>query len=543
MYTGLDELDDVCNGAQLGVLDVLVALRPLRLSRVLLRSARGAQPMDPPRVWPGEALYRRLMIKMAAPLITVRFLGAAQGLDVALGLVVTYLFEDLAALVAARHADPLGMLSTVLPLACQAAEKLAVTQQVAPVLEVLCQRLEGDRTPVGEAMVSLCRRLCETLAPNHPLALAADLGLGLLAPARRVFPAGHAPPVARPGRQCSEPARLRLARLHERVVAEAEAESGLAPELAAGAPPAVAAVFESASQSAGEAGLPVEDYRARYLVVHPFASVPGWPRPALAFFSGSDHGCHQAELRGDWIHLRLAREEGGVRVLTQFDLASGTQLLGGVTPMEPLAAALDRSGGAYDVALVSYDRRRVRVWHQAGDLDPTGGVDRVESELLPADRVEEARAALQATLTRHPWCAAAHVHLGLIAKRAGDLDEARACFQRALGVQPQDWSARVRLGVLAKQAGDLEEAARWLVEALHLNRTDQAGGLTLASVALSRAASGESAMLPVWDYVMGGLGAHDPSPDWHAMLESARGIDPRYAVPIPVTEPDVGFAV
>lgn len=544
MYRGLDMLDDVCNAPPGGDIDGMHVLRALRTSRLLLRTARGAQPMDPPRVWPEEALYRRLMVKMAAPLITVRFWRQTPNVDIALGLCVAYLFDDLAALVAARRGAALAYLTRTLPLLCQAAEKLAVTHQAAAVLELLSGRLVGDETTVRVALVDLCRELCAKLAPNHPLALAADLALGRIAPEQRVFPAGHAPPPAKPGRECSGAAQDRLARVVARVGAEAEAEAALAPALAAAAPPAVDGIFGSASESAAEAGLPVDEYRGRYLVVHPFPELEGWPRPVIAFYSGSDHGVHQAELKGGWIHVQGAREDSGLRVLTGFPRAEGTNLLGGTSPPEPLAAALDASGGAYDVALVSYDRQRVRVWHQAGDFDPSGNVQRVEAELLPAERIDEAREALQATLARHPWCSAAHVHLGLIAKRAGDLDEAQACFERALAVQPHDYSARARLGVLAKQAGDLEGATRWLDEALRVNPTDEATALTLASVALSRAASGEGVLKAVWDYVMAGLGAFDPaSPDWLAVLDAGRGIDPRYAQHVPTLEPDAGYAV
>lgn len=541
---GLETLEDALESHTVGLADIVLALRVLRLSRILLRTQPGTEPNHPVRAWPGSTLYARLMIRMGSILLSLSQFRPHPTSDEALGLAWVYLVEDLSELVRSSRTDALLALGPVLTQACRASQDLLPNHLSGEVFSLLAERAEGGSKQLRATLAKVYRDLCSALKPNHPLALRADAALPLLQGDGGFFPPGHKPPPSQPGRECGGEAVTRIRGLLEKLDREAALEQTFLEALSKASIPQVDAYFQALQDRAKDMQIPPESVLDQHLVALALPSLPGWPRPVLAFFSGSDQDSHRTEFRERVLSVSLRRDQEKARVQAEFPLAGITILQAESFDPKPLAQELNRSGGAYDVALVSLSRKTAQLWHQTGNLDPTGGIYEVEYNLLGQGDVEGAKRALAKTLERHPWNSLARIHLGLIAKRSGDLAQAKRCFQEALQAQPHDWLPRTRLGVLAKQDDQVSEALRWLYEAYRLNPTDESTALTFASLALQEAASGDSSKLPLYEYVMAGFSSWDPAnPGFRAVLQNAEAIHSAYAVGIPTTEPDRGFAV
>ncbi|MFZ5952532.1 MAG: tetratricopeptide repeat protein, partial [Candidatus Rifleibacteriota bacterium] len=249
----------------------------------------------------------------------------------------------------------------------------------------------------------------------------------------------------------------------------------------------------------------------RYLLIMILPDLPDYPRPVVAFFALDDSGNHHEELKGGWVNIYL-KSPGydRVQVNPDFPVFPTTEVLS--IPLKEagrLTDALHRSGGAYDVALIDPGRKGARIWHQVGDLDPTGNIYRVVRELLPENLNDEAARCLDDAVSDQPWLSVGWVHKGLMAKRAGDMAGARKAFEKAIEVQPHDPVAITRLGVLDKNENRMESSEELLLKSLRILPVQPSAICTLGAGMLGRLADGDSKALPVWDYYIGGLHAYN----------------------------------
>jgi Flp pilus assembly protein TadD len=81
-------------------------------------------------------------------------------------------------------------------------------------------------------------------------------------------------------------------------------------------------------------------------------------------------------------------------------------------------------------------------------------------ELVRANRVAEAEAALRAAAAAHPRASGPLTNLGILYARSQRKAEARVAFERALALNPRNAVAHNWAGVLAREAGDLAQAER-----------------------------------------------------------------------------------
>lgn len=91
-----------------------------------------------------------------------------------------------------------------------------------------------------------------------------------------------------------------------------------------------------------------------------------------------------------------------------------------------------------------------------------------------ASRFEQAAAAFQQILDRHPDCGEALNNLGLALDAVGRRDEALTCFERAVAANPQNADFRINFSYALLAAGRREEAAAQCAEALLNDPTDAA---------------------------------------------------------------------
>lgn len=547
MYRGLDALDDILNSLEgVSLADVLLALGALRWARVLLKTTYAPDGSAEARDWPGEPLYQRLAVKMGPILISVDHLRVPQKIEEGLALIFAGLLEDLCLVIERRQAEPIRLLGVTICQLTRCFPKSRLTFRGADLLPPLADRVARQGGEVQAGFVALCREFCGIQPQNHPLAVEAHRALLDLAPDQTVFPRDLRPRGASTPNPTHEPALQRLDRLIKEVCQREESERLLAEALATADLGPVTAVREAAIQAGRESGLPSEMALARQLVAMVLPEPAGYPRPVVAFFTFGGAGGHHEELKGGWIQVLLKPLDGNrLQVVPDFPFHPSTSLLS--IPLDQagtsaLEAALHRSGGTYDVALVDPGRTGARIWHQVGDLDPSGTLFRVEEELLRADRPDEADRCLDEALARFPWLSRAWVHKGLIAKRAGKMADARQAFTRALEVQPHDPNALTRLGVLDKNENAIPRAEEILRRSLKILPTEPSAIVTVASLALGRLAGGESGALPLWDYYVAGLHAiRGDSRDFQEIAEVGDNLDrglARKARTIPV---DWGF--
>lgn len=165
--------------------------------------------------------------------------------------------------------------------------------------------------------------------------------------------------------------------------------------------------MSAAKTSYKENNMDPEVFLFRNLVALIFPSLADYSRPVVAFFALGNAGGHHEEMKGGWVSVLLKGLDGNrVQAVPDFPIFPSTSFLS--IPLNEkdtvaLRDALDRSGGAYDVALVDPGRTGVRIWHQVGDLDPSGNLFQVERDLLPAENFQGAEQCLDKALSRHPW--------------------------------------------------------------------------------------------------------------------------------------------
>jgi hypothetical protein len=548
MYDGLDALDDVLNSLEgVKIADILLALAVLRWSRVLLKTTFPAMESDEARFWPGQELYLRLCVKMGPILISIDHLRNKTGIEEGLAMTFVYLCEDLCLLLRRRHAEPVRLLGDLIPQVAKILPKQLVTHQAATLIESWSEMVARRGGALAEAFVAVCREICRTMPQNHPLALAAHTALESLAPAQTVFPRGYQPRMGGSSTTPSSPgATQRLERLLAETARENEEERLLAQALVTVNLGPVDDILAAATASYREHKMDPKLFLFRNLVVMIFPTLPEFSRPVVAFFALGNPEGHHEEMKGGWVPLLLKRlDDNSVQVIPDFLVFPSTALLSiplNETEATALQDALDRSGGAYDVVLVDPGRKGARIWHQTGDLDPTGNLFQVEKSLLPAEKIPEAQSCLDRALSRHPWLSRALLQKGLIAKRAGDLQTARQFFERAREVQPHDPHALTRIGVLDKGENRMDSSEKALLQALRILPTEPSAVVTLASMALGRVAGGETTALPLWDYYVAGLHAiQGAGPDFVEIATVGDSLDPALSLISRITPVDSVF--
>ena len=70
----------------------------------------------------------------------------------------------------------------------------------------------------------------------------------------------------------------------------------------------------------------------------------------------------------------------------------------------------------------------------------------------------QAKAHLRRAIALDPKLAEAHLQLGILAQKAGELTESVAALQRAVELAPELASARYRLGLVYQKLGEKEKA-------------------------------------------------------------------------------------
>ncbi|MBF0501901.1 MAG: hypothetical protein HQM09_17315 [Candidatus Riflebacteria bacterium] len=512
MYDGLDALDDVLNSLEnLTFVDVVLALAVVRWSRVLLKTTFSANEVGDARHWPGLELYRRLCVKMGPILISIDHLRDKTPIENALAMALVFLLEDLCMLAKCRHAEPIGSLGCLISYIAKISPKSQVSHRAVDLIRLLTSMVARQGGAIIESFVTACRDICHCMPQNHPLTLAAHTSIMSLAPKQAMFPASYSPRANTSSSPSFPQAVQRLERLITEISSQDEEERLFIKALSSTDLSPVDEILSATTSSHKENKLEPAAFLFRELVAMIFPVLPGIPRPVVAFFALGSPGGHHEEMKGGWVQIMLKKLDGNsIQTIPKFPVFPSTSLMS--VPLKgkdaiALGDALDRSGGAYDVVLVDPGRKGVRIWHQVGDLDPTGNLFRVEEKLLSEEKFEEADKYLDQALSRHPWMSRAWVRKGLIAKQGGDLKTARQAFERALEVQPHDPHSLTRLGVLEKGEDQMESSEMILRNALRILPTEPSAIVTLASLALSRIAGGENAALPTWDYYVAGLHA------------------------------------
>lgn len=547
MYDGLDALDDVLNSLdEIRIVDVILALAALRWSRVLLKTAFASDDHEDAREWPGRNLYQRLCVKMGPILISIDHLRNKAPLEEGLAMTVVYLLEDLCMLVQRRHEEALGFVGGLLPQVARISPKSQVTHQAVALIGPLTSMVARQGGAMVDGFVGTCREICRCMPQNHPLTVAAHGAIMTLAPQQALFPASYKPRINTSSSPSFPQAVQRLDRLIVELSARDEEEELFVKALSGADLSPIDTIRSAAVTSYRENKLDPDQFLFRNLVAMIFPVLGHLSRPVVAFFTLGHPGGHHEELKGGWVPLLLKRLDGnGLQAIPDFPIFPSTSLLS--IPLDEksasaLSEALDRSGGAYDVVLVDPGRKGARIWHQTGDLDPTGTLFRVERDLLPAEKYAEAERTLDQALSRHPWLSRAWVHKGLLAKRAGDLTSARQAFDRALEVQPHDPHALTRLGVLDKGETRMESSEKTLRQALRILPTESSAIVTLAALTLGRVAGGESAALPMWDYYVAGLhAARADGQDFREIAAVGDSLDPALSRIVRFTPVDTVF--
>ncbi len=550
VYNALDAIDDILGPLNdILLADVMMALGAIRWSRVLLKTGFATDKNGPARVWPLENIYMRLSIKMGPICISIDHLRIREGLEEVASLVFVHLFEDLAMLIESRHADPLPHLGTLIRMVFRVAPKAGVTHRAADLLQILATQARHQGGVLAYQFVQLCRNICEVQPRNHPLVVAADEAILAIEPEDRVFPADYQTPVSRPSaNKPYDPALHRLERLIAEVGRKQQTEQIFTAALAQLDLSVLDDTRIHAEKSAAENGLDPADFIERYVIAMILPDLPGYQRPVLAFFALGNSAGHHEEMKGGWCHVWLKpTAQNGLQIWPDFPVFPSTELLSLPLKAEDvplLKTALKRCGGAYDVALVDSTRKSARIWHQVGDLDPTGNLYMAEHDLLPAENTSEALRCLDEALATQPWLSGALLQKGLIAKRSGDKATARRLFEQALAVQPHDPNALTRMGVLEKNENQLDKCDELLLRSLRILPVQPSAMVTLGSNMLSRLASDDSSALPIWDYYIAGLHANMPDgSDYKEIAQVSEGLDPKLARNVRVLPVDPEFYI
>jgi thioredoxin-like negative regulator of GroEL len=118
-------------------------------------------------------------------------------------------------------------------------------------------------------------------------------------------------------------------------------------------------------------------------------------------------------------------------------------------------------------------------------------------ELLKADKVEEAQAALEAARALRPSDTKTLSLLGLVYFRTAEFDRARAIFVALVERQPADPSLRLNLGLVHLKLGEGDDAIKQLAEAVKLEpkQSRATGYLGLAYARAGRFAEARQAFL------------------------------------------------
>jgi tetratricopeptide (TPR) repeat protein len=473
-YRGLDELDDILQPMNsVSYADIFTALAAIRWSRVLLKTEFSMDESAEIRSWPGRDLYSRLAVKMVPILISIDYYRVNEGLDEYGGLAFVYLLEDLCMLVERRHAEPLVELGKMLKMLFRAVQKSKVTHQAADLIAPLTAEVFRQGGVMQEHFVVFCQTLCEVEPKNHPLVVAADRAIRTIAPERSIFPKDYKPSDSVPSSKPGYPTAVeRLEKLIARVVKRQETERLFISGLSGVDLSEIDSIKLDLTRACHEDRINPALIMEGYLVAMVLPNLKDYPRPVVAFFALGEGGSHHEELKGSWVKVLLkSHPDGALQVIPDFPISKNTDFLSiklSFDGVSELKAALDRTMGAYDVALVDPDRKGARLWHQTGDLDATGNLFLVERQLLRENKEDEALAALDSALKSQPWLSIALLHKGLIVKRKGDLAGARGFFESALAVQPHDPQAMARIGVLEKNENKLDESDKILLESLKI---------------------------------------------------------------------------
>jgi tetratricopeptide (TPR) repeat protein len=107
------------------------------------------------------------------------------------------------------------------------------------------------------------------------------------------------------------------------------------------------------------------------------------------------------------------------------------------------------------------------------DSESFGGNVRAQLQqamaLLKSDRLDEAATALRAVIASNPEIAAAHLGLGNLYYRQGQLSQALASYQQALDLNPKLLPAMVLHGNVLAETGDLEGALHEYESAIEID--------------------------------------------------------------------------
>lgn len=119
-------------------------------------------------------------------------------------------------------------------------------------------------------------------------------------------------------------------------------------------------------------------------------------------------------------------------------------------------------------------------WEQLNQLQPSALTGwRLGRNLMLQERLTEAQATLERTLTQYPNSAEAYFMLGFTLKKQNRLDPARELLTK--GLQLQDWTpARVILGEVYRQLGDDQSAREHLQRAVTEDPSDSEAWYSLA---------------------------------------------------------------
>jgi tetratricopeptide (TPR) repeat protein len=536
MYDGLDMIDDILNArGEIAIADVMLALGVLHWSRVLLKTRLSADQAGAAREWPLERLYLRLSIKMGPILISIDDLRIREGIEQLFSSVFVDLLEDLCMLIERNHARPVSMVVEMLRMLFRIAPKAGITHRAADLLTLLAQAAARISGRLLSAFVLACRDLSTLQPQNHPLVIAACQALLAIAPENDRPGKNYQPPISRPSsNKPYEPALQRLEQLIADVSLKQREELALTAALARIDLSFIGRVVKGVEEDCAKEGIDADMMKNRYVIALLYSELPDYPRPLVAFFALGDTAGHHEEMKGGYPHVLLKKEEDNkLLVHPDFPVSPSTVLFtvpGEVDGVSRLQAALHRSGGAYDVALIAPSLASARIWHLVGDLDPTGNLYEVETRLLPAGNDEAALNCLDSALKSQPWLSGALVQKGLIAKRAGDMALARSLFMQAITLQPHDPIALTRMGVLEKNENELEKCSEYLLKSLKILPVQSSAMITLGANMLTRLAAGDSSALPVWDYYIAGLhAAFGDGPDFLEFEQVSATLDPKLA--------------
>jgi len=152
----------------------------------------------------------------------------------------------------------------------------------------------------------------------------------------------------------------------------------------------------------------------------------------------------------------------GVDIVVESHLMSGSPLFRDQLPSSPEWTR------AYDDGTARVWLRRKAVKEPLRDGGTFMDLFR-QAAALEDSRPDEAVARFNRALAAYPDFAAAHVHLGVVLAKQGDLDSGVAHWRRALALQRDMPSANLDLGMASRARGDLEAAACYVARELEID--------------------------------------------------------------------------